>query len=112
MDKFITQFKEKAHNKALTKTDMATLCVYKTIKAKSEHKIEVAQYYFRKAFSSTKSGSMQSAREALSAVKWSVKENWKTKERSFSGILFEELFSGEEVIILDKIIDEVEINDV
>lgn len=50
MTTFITTFKAKAHSKSLTAADMIALCIYKTIKAKSEDKVEILKYYLKKSF--------------------------------------------------------------
>jgi hypothetical protein len=51
MTKFITTFKAKAHSKTLTAADMIALCVYKTVKAKSEDKATILTYFLKKSFS-------------------------------------------------------------
>jgi hypothetical protein len=51
MTNFITTFKAKAHSKNLTAADMIALCIYRTVKAKSEDKATVLNYFLKKAFS-------------------------------------------------------------
>lgn len=51
MTNFITTFKTKAHSKNLTAADMIALCIYKTIKAKSEDKATILKHMLRKSFS-------------------------------------------------------------
>ena len=50
MTKFIDTFKAKAHSKNLTAADMIALCIYKTVKAKSEDKAEILTYFLKKSF--------------------------------------------------------------
>lgn len=50
MTKFIQEFKKLAHDKSLTSSHMLALCFYKTIKAKSENKTEILNYFIKKAF--------------------------------------------------------------
>lgn len=47
---FITTFKAKAHSKTLTAADMIALCIYKTVKAKSEDKSTILTHFLKKAF--------------------------------------------------------------
>jgi len=54
MTDFITTFKAKAKSKNLTAADMIALCIYKTVKAKSEDKVSVLKYYLTKAFTAGK----------------------------------------------------------
>lgn len=51
MTNFITTFKAKAHSKSLTAADMIALCIYKTIKAKSEDKAVILKHFLKKSFS-------------------------------------------------------------
>jgi len=50
MTKFITTFKAKAHSKTLTAADMLALCIYRTVKAKSEDKATILDYFVKKSF--------------------------------------------------------------
>lgn len=50
MTNFITTFKAKAHSKNLTAADMIALCIYKTVKAKSEDKAAILNYFLKKSF--------------------------------------------------------------
>ena len=50
MTNFITTFKAKARSKSLTAADMIALCIYKTVKAKSEDKAEILKFFLKKAF--------------------------------------------------------------
>lgn len=47
---FITTFKAKAYSKTLTAADMIALCIYKTVKAKSEDKSTILTHFLKKAF--------------------------------------------------------------
>lgn len=47
---FITTFKAKAHSKNLTAADMIALCIYKTVKAKSEDKSTILTHFLKKSF--------------------------------------------------------------
>lgn len=51
MKNFNEFWKNKANNKQIEVEDMVSLCILKTIKAKSENKKEVLTYYLGKAFS-------------------------------------------------------------
>ena len=59
MNNFKTTFKTKAQNKSLTSADMLALCIYRTIKAKSEDKAVILDYFIKKSFSA---GSVRSDR--------------------------------------------------
>ena len=50
MINFIDTFKAKAHSKTLTAADMIALCIYKTVKAKSEDKTTILTHFLKKAF--------------------------------------------------------------
>ena len=54
MTTFIETFKAKAHSKTLTAADMIALCVYKTVKAKSEDKPTILTHFLKKAFTAGK----------------------------------------------------------
>lgn len=54
MTKFIETFKNKARTKAITAADMIALCIYKTVKAKSEDKETILKSFLKKAFSAGK----------------------------------------------------------
>lgn len=54
MTNFITTFKAKAHSKSITAADMIALCIYKTMKAKSEDKAVILKHFLKKAFSAGK----------------------------------------------------------
>jgi len=47
---FIETFKTKAKNKNITAADIIALCIYKTMKAKSEDKAIILKYYLTKSF--------------------------------------------------------------
>ena len=51
MKNFKTIFKTKAQAKDLTSADMLALCIYRTIKAKSEDKAEILKHFLKKSFS-------------------------------------------------------------
>lgn len=51
MTNFITTFKAKANSKSITAADMVALCIYKTIKAKSEDKAVILKHFLKKSFS-------------------------------------------------------------
>lgn len=54
MTTFIETFKAKAHSKTLTVQDMIALCIYKTVKAKSEDKPTILTHFLKKAFTAGK----------------------------------------------------------
>ena len=54
MTNFIETFKTKAHSKNLTVQDMIALCIYRTVKAKSEDKATILTHFLKKAFSAGK----------------------------------------------------------
>lgn len=51
MTTFIETFKAKAHSKTITASDIIALCIYKTVKAKSEDKVTILKHFLKKAFS-------------------------------------------------------------
>jgi len=54
MTNFITAFKAKAHSKSITAADMIALCIYKTMKAKSEDKATILKHFLTKTFTGGK----------------------------------------------------------
>ena len=54
MTNFITTFKAKANSKSITAADMVALCIYKTIKAKSEDKTTILTHFLKKSFTAGK----------------------------------------------------------
>ncbi len=54
MTNFIDTFKAKAHSKTLTAADMIALCIYKTVKAKSEDKTTILTHFLKKSFTAGK----------------------------------------------------------
>lgn len=54
MTKFIETFKAKANSKTLTAADMIALCIYKTVKAKSEDKPIILKHFLKKSFTAGK----------------------------------------------------------
>lgn len=54
MTNFITTFKAKAHSKSITAADMIALCIYKTVKVKSEDKPTILKHFLTKAFTAGK----------------------------------------------------------
>jgi hypothetical protein len=54
MKNFINTFKAKAHSKELTCADMIALCIYRTVKAKSEDKETILKHFLTKSFSAGK----------------------------------------------------------
>ena len=64
MNDFIKNFKNKAHNKDLTSSDMLALCLYRAIKAKSPEKTAIAKHFMFKSFSPNKSGEYRGLNKA------------------------------------------------
>ena len=54
MTNFIETFKAKAHSKNLTCADMIALCIYRTVKAKSEDKTAILTHFLKKSFTAGK----------------------------------------------------------
>ena len=54
MKNFINTFKAKAHSKELTCADMIALCIYRTMKAKSEDKSIILTHFLKKTFTAGK----------------------------------------------------------
>ena len=54
MTNFINTFKAKAHSKNLTCADMIALCIYRTVKAKSEDKETILKHFLKKSFTAGK----------------------------------------------------------
>jgi hypothetical protein len=54
MKNFINTFKAKAHSKELTCADMIALCIYRTMKAKSEDKAIILTHFLKKTFTAGK----------------------------------------------------------
>ena len=51
---FITTFKAKANAKNITAADIIALCIYKTMKAKSEDKATILKHFLTKSFTAGK----------------------------------------------------------
>jgi len=54
MTNFTNTFKAKAHSKNLTCADMIALCIYRTVKAKSEDKATILKHFLTKSFTAGK----------------------------------------------------------
>jgi hypothetical protein len=54
MTNFTNTFKAKAHSKSLTSSDMLALCIYRTVKAKSEDKTAILTHFLKKSFTAGK----------------------------------------------------------
>jgi len=54
MTTFIETFKTKAKNKNITAADIIALCIYKTMKAKSEDKATILKHFLTKSFTAGK----------------------------------------------------------
>lgn len=114
MDKFITQFKEKARAKNVTSSDMVALFLYKAIKAKPENKKEIFEYFISRGFSPRKSGFNVCPWDGLRyAAAYAIKETYYLNQvtnkyaikRYLMGIDVSELFSPEEVALADKLVN-------
>jgi hypothetical protein len=120
MKNFKTIFKTKAQAKALTSADMLALCIYRTIKAKSEDKAVILDYFIKKAFTA---GAVRSDRpypyHAVSNAQYTLKRQSRPG-RKWTGEKFEqtsgnvlgepinELFDENEVIMFRELLATVE----
>lgn len=68
MKDFIKIWKEKAHNKSIECHDVVAYCVLKTIKAKSENKKEILEYFLNKCFSPHKQNGYDKLRRGARTV--------------------------------------------
>lgn len=90
MTKFTEVFKAKAKAKTLTSADMLALCIYRTVKAKSEDKSVILDYFIKRAFSP---GAVRSDRpypyHGVTQAQWYLNnqvrtgKRWNTETNSF-----------------------------
>lgn len=109
MKNFKTIFKTKAQAKDLTSADMLALCIYRTIKAKSEDKAVILDYFIKKAYTA---GSIRSDRpypyHAVSNAWYSL--NWQSRPgRKWTGEKFEETKGRVLGETIDELFDENEV---
>jgi hypothetical protein len=120
MKNFKTTFKTKAKAKNLTSADMLALCIYRTIKAKSEDKAVILDYFIKKAYTA---GSIRSdrpypyhavsnawfylSRQSRPGRKWTGEKFEETKG-TVLGESIDELFDENEVIMFRELLATVE----
>lgn len=98
---FIEVFKEKARNKELTKESMLTYCLVKAIKAKTDDKKALANYFKLKAFNP--SSKRKDPYEALNQAKKYVARDF----QRYGYILntsVEKLLTSEEIDLFGELI--------
>ena len=100
MNKFIEQFKDRARKKELTGADMISHCLYKTVKAKSENKLEILKYFLSKSFTPRKSGDYQGFWNARYLRAFLYK-----KEYMLPGLKIEDVFTEEEQQIYIELVN-------
>ena len=109
MTKFIKTFKAKAHSKTLTCADMIALCIYRTVKAKSEDKVTILKHFLKKSFTAGKmwghrlypyqtiTNTMYSFNGQLRAGRRWYPDGWKDVNGFVLGIDVTELLTDEEL---------------
>jgi hypothetical protein len=120
MTNFITTFKAKAHSKNLTAVDMIALCIYKTIKAKSEDKATILTHFLKKSFTPGKvrpdrqypyqaiTNAMYYFNGQLRAgKKWGAK-GWYETEGQLLGKEITDLLSPEEITLFRELASSIE----
>ncbi len=65
----ITIWKEKAHNKSITRADMVAYCILKAMHCKSENKEELVKIFCNRAFRPKQSGEYQGFELAKSELR-------------------------------------------
>lgn len=109
MTNFKNTFKTKAQNKNLSRADMLALCIYRTIKAKSEDKAVILDYFIKKTFSA---GAVRSDRpypyHAVSNAYYDL--NYQSRNgRRWNGEKFEETKGNLLGVKIDEMLDENEV---
>ena len=120
MTTFTETFKAKAKAKTLTSADMLALCIYRTVKAKSEDKAEVLDYFIKKAFTP---GAVCSHRpypyhavtnshyylnnQSRPGRRWTG-EKFELTDGTVLGVSIKELFDDNEVIMFRELLATVE----
>lgn len=122
MNNFKNTFKTKAQNKSLTSADMLALCIYRTIKAKSEDKAVILDYFIKKTFSA---GAFRSDRpypyhavsnawyylnyQSRPGKRWNTEKNaYDTTNGNLLGVKIDELLEENEVIMFRELLATVE----
>lgn len=122
MTNFKEVFKAKAKAKTLTSADMLALCIYRTIKAKSENKAVILDFFIKKAFSP---GAVRSDRpypyHGVTQAQWYLNaqarqgKRWNTESNSFVqtngtvlGVDIREMFEDSEEVMFRELLASVE----
>lgn len=116
---FVEYFKNTANAKQLTSAHMFALCVYKTVRAKSENKKEILDYFIKRTFTA---GAVKAHRNhpyqaAIAAHEqlngwtrptrvWIKNEGFKEFQSYFFGYELTELMSEEEAEMFKNLIRE------
>lgn len=111
MTNFIETFKAKAHSKNLTCADIIALCIYRTVKAKSEDKTAILTHFLKKSFTAGKmcghrlypyqaiTNAMYSFNHWLGAGRrWHPTDGWKLSNGMVLGVDVNELMTEEELL--------------
>lgn len=110
MTNFIETFKAKAHSKTLTCADMIALCIYRTIKAKSEDKVTILKHFLKKSFTAGKvcahrrypyqtiTNTMYGFNGQLRAGKRWYADGWKEVNGFVLGVDVTEILTDEELL--------------
>lgn len=122
MTNFKEVFKAKAKAKTLTSADMLALCIFRTIKAKSEDKAVILDFFIKKAFSP---GAVRSDRpyplHSVTQAQWYLNnqarqgKRWNTETNSFVqtngtvlGVDIREMFEDTEEVMFRELLASVE----
>jgi len=110
MSTFITTFKTKAKNKTLTAADIIALCVYKTMKAKSEDKVTILKHFLTKSFTPGKvcahrqypyqsiTNNMYGFKHKLRGGRVWINDSWKQTNGWILNTEITELLTEEEIV--------------
>lgn len=101
MKNFNTIWKEKAHNKQVTREDMLTYCLVKAIKAKEENKKALAEIFIYRSFKA--SGKKNEPFEALRLAKHRANFMLKFK-RTILGVPATDLLTIEEIDLFQELL--------
>jgi hypothetical protein len=110
MTTFIKTFKTKAKNKNITAADIIALCIYKTMKAKSEDKATIIKHFLTKSFTPGKvcahrqypyqaiTNAMYGFNHRLRGGRVWINDSWKQTNGWVLGIEITEILTEEELL--------------
>lgn len=117
MTNFINTFKAKAHSKNITAADIIALCIYKTVKAKSEDKVTILKHFLTKSFTAGRvcahrqypyqsiSNAMYGFNHRLRGGRIWINDVWKQTSGFVLGVEVTDIMTEEELLTFRELAD-------